>query len=460
MKIKNIILIALFVSPFNLAAQISLTLDDCFRMASENNAEMRNSGLDVQYAKAQKAEAFTYYLPTIKANAVAFHLAEPLFTVTANDLLGRSDMAYNISGYFNTLAQMYGLNTSYSLLHNGYSANVSLMQPIYVGGKIVGNNRLASLGVKVAELQKSITERNSLEDIESRYWKVISLTEKMKVVDGGMELLDSLHKDVASAYHAGLAVRNDMLAVRNEYDNLKAQQSKLRSGIRLAKMDFFNAIGQEYTLLRNTADSSIVYLDDISLVGKLGDNLDDPMTYYYDPSETILNLEESQLLELSVQQHEIQKRIILADALPQIAVGASYGYGQVVGDPKWNGAVYATINIPISDWGKTTHKRKQEETLRLKAVNGKDYLENQLLLQTRQLWENAVSAWNLLDVAKGKVALKAQTLQQVEADYNAGIATSTELMDAQLEHLKTQTELTDAQIEYRIAVNKYLNRKE
>ena len=459
MKIKNILLVMLSAIPLNLTAQINLTLEDCFEMASGNNAGLRNAELDVSSARARKYEAFTYYFPAVKVNAVAFHFAEPLFTVTANDLLGTSDMAYNISSYFNTLAQMYGLNTSYSLLHNGYSANMSLMQPVYVGGKIVNSNRLASLGVKAAELQQSITERNSQEDIESRYWKVISLTEKMKVVDAGMELLDSLQKDVTSAFNAGLAVENDMVAVRNEYNSLKAQQSKLRSGIRLAKMDLFNTIGQKYSLLRNAADSNLVCLDDICLVGELEDDLDDPMAYYYDPSKTILNLEESQLLALSVKQHEVQKKIILADALPQIAVGASYGYGQVVGNPKWNGAVYATLSIPISDWGKTSYKMKQEEILKQKAINDRNYLEEQLILQTRQCWENVVSAWDLLNIAEEDVALKKLVLQQSEADYNAGIITSAQVLKARTDYIEAQTAFSDAQIEYRMAVNKYINRR-
>lgn len=459
MKTKNIILLILFAIPFKLAAQINLTLDDCLELATENNAGLRNAELDILYAKARKSETFTYYFPTVKANAVAFHFAEPLFTLTANDLLGTSDLANDISRYFNMLAQMYGLNTSYSLLHNGYSANLSLMQPIYVGGKIVNSGRLASLGVAAAELQQSITERNTKEDIESRYWKVISLTEKMKVADSGMELLDSLHKDVISAYNAGLAVEKDMIAVRNEYNSLKTQQSRLRSGIRLAKMDLFNTIGQKYSLLRNAADSSLVCLDDISLVGELEDDILEPMAYYYDPSEIIMNLEESQMLALSVKRHELQKKVILADALPQIAVGASYGYGQVVGNPEWNGVVYATINIPISDWGKTSHRMKQEEILKQKAINDRNYLEAQLILQTRQYWESVVSAWDLLNIAEEDVELKRLVLQQSEADYNAGIITYTPLLKAHTDYLEAQTTFSDSQIQYRMAVNKYMNRR-
>ena len=107
MKTKNIILLILFAIPFKLAAQINLTLDDCLELATENNAGLRNAELDILYAKARKSETFTYYFPTVKANAVAFHFAEPLFTLTANDLLGTSDLANDISRYFNMLAQMY-----------------------------------------------------------------------------------------------------------------------------------------------------------------------------------------------------------------------------------------------------------------------------------------------------------------------------------------------------------------
>ena len=455
MKTKWIISLALVCIPAGVSAQVVLTLDDCMALASDSSSEVLNAELDVSYAELKKSEAFTYYFPSVKATVLGFHFAEPLITVSAGDLLGTSPVAADIAWYFDAIAKMFGLNTSYSLLRNGYSANLSLMQPLYAGGKIVNANRLASLGVRASQLKRSMTERDILDKVESRYWQVVVLEEKMELLSAALTMLDSLRKDVSSAFQAGLAVEADMLALRNEITSLKAQQTKLRAGIRMAKMDLFNSIGVEYSFVGGAYAPDI---DDIRLADGLEEGLASPLTYYRDPSSVFMNMEEAQLLELSVRQHEIQKRMALSEALPQVGVGASGGYGRVVGDPKWNGAVFATVSIPLSDWGKTAFKMKQSELLRQKAINDRDYLQRQLVLQLRQYWEEVISAWDELEIAKENVSLKELLETQAAADFRAGIVTMTQLMKAQTDLLESRTSLTDAYATYRAAVAKYLRR--
>ena len=91
-------------------------------------------------------------------------------TIDAGDLLGGSDMANNLLWQFETFAQMNGMNTSYSFIRNGFSAGLSLIQPVYAGGKIVNSNRLALLGVQAAELKQSTASRDNNLEIEQKYW--------------------------------------------------------------------------------------------------------------------------------------------------------------------------------------------------------------------------------------------------------------------------------------------------
>lgn len=70
----------------------------------------------------------------------------------------------------------------------------------------------------------------------------------------------------------------------------------------------------------------------------------------------------------------------------------------------------------------------------------------------------AISFYRISVTAEEDVALKRLVLQQSEADYNAGITASTQLLKAQTDYLEAQTAFSDAQIQYRMAVNKYVNR--
>lgn len=437
---------------------VRLSLDECLEAGGENASMVRNSILDLEYAKAQKSEAFTYYFPTVNASALGFHLSKPLITIDAGDLLGGSDMANNLLWQFETFAQMNGLNTSYSFIRNGFSAGLSLMQPLYAGGKIVNSNRLALLGVQAAELKQSTASRDNNLEIEQKYWTIVSLQDKLETIENGFELLDTLQKDVDAAYRAGLAIERNLLELRQEYNSLKAQRSKLLSGIRLAKMDLFNMVGIRYTVVRMPSEETVPNIDDIVLSDDLPYLLE-PSNYYYDPENALASMSESKLLELSVKSHELQKKIIRADAMPQIGIGATYGYGRLVGVPKLSGGVFASIRIPLSDWGKVSHRMKQEEALKQKAINDREYLESQLILQSRQLWENVISSWDMLEIAEDELELKRIILHQVEMDYEAGMATLTDVLSAQNGLRTAATDLLDAQINYNNSVSRYVAMK-
>ena len=437
---------------------VRLSLDECLKAGGENATMVRNSILDLEYAKAQKSEAFTYYFPTVNASALGFHLSKPLITIDAGDLLGGSDMANNLLWQFETFAQMNGLNTSYSFIRNGFSAGLSLMQPLYAGGKIVNSNRLALLGVQAAELKQSTASRDNNLEIEQKYWTIVSLQDKLETIENGFELLDTLQKDVDAAYRAGLAIERNLLELRQEYNSLKAQRSKLLSGIRLAKMDLFNMVGIRYTVVRMPSEETVPNIDDIVLSDDLPYLLE-PSNYYYDPENALASMSESKLLELSVKSHELQKKIIRADAMPQIGIGATYGYGRLVGVPKLSGGVFASIRIPLSDWGKVSHRMKQEEALKQKAINDREYLESQLILQSRQLWENVISSWDMLEIAEDELELKRIILHQVEMDHEAGMATLTDVLSAQNGLRTAATDLLDAQINYNNSVSRYIAMK-
>ncbi|MBQ9723464.1 MAG: TolC family protein, partial [Bacteroidales bacterium] len=172
MKNKIMTIVLLLGATITTYAQtpVRLSLDECLEAGGENASMVRNSILDLEYAKAQKSEAFTYYFPTVNASALGFHLSKPLVTIDAGDLLGGSDMANNLLWQFETFAQMNGMNTSYSFIRNGFSAGLSLIQPVYAGGKIVNSNRLALLGVQAAELKQSTASRDNNLEIEQKYW--------------------------------------------------------------------------------------------------------------------------------------------------------------------------------------------------------------------------------------------------------------------------------------------------
>lgn len=441
--------LGLFIFGFASAQeQVVLTLGQCKELALQNNVSVRNSRLDVLSAKAQRGEARAEYFPTVALNGMAYYAFDPLLQLNVADMMGESLI---------TALSSMGVSapTPFDMLEDGYSATLSATAPLYAGGRIVNANRLASLGVESARLQNSLTERKSVEEVENDYWQIISLNEKMKTVETLQQLLDTLEKDVNSAVAAGLVTETDRRDLMLKQNELKATKTKLRGGIRVAKMNLCNGIGVEYNPYATAGPDSLPYIDDIILSDELV--LEAPENYWRDENEIMSQREEARLLGLSVEASQLEKKITRGGVLPQLGAGVSYGYGKLLSDGSFNGALYATLKVPITDWVKYSRKLKRQDYEIQKAQNQQEYMDEQLLLQIRQYWLDVTVAWEQTLVAEEGVDVSQRFLSDTRVNYSAGLLPLSEVLEDEATLRQSYDNLADARIAYREALTKYLN---
>ena len=458
MRIRLIYIMVALLMPFMASAQgLTLTLENCKDMALQNDPYVRNAHLDILAARAQKQEVFAEYFPKVSLNSFGFWAKEPMLEVGIYDVMGQNELSDVLNELLVTAGEQFGFSPIYRALDYGYVASVTAVQPLFAGGRIVTGNRLASLGVEAAKLQKEIKLRDNEASVEAGYWQVVSLEEKLSTVRVLGQLLDTLHKDLSSAVQAGLAVMTDLMQLELKQSELKSGLVQLKGGIRLAKMNLLNSIGQDYCLLPANADSLKPFIDDIVFADRLEDLLS-PQEYYVPEEELASGLDENQLLGLSVEAKRMEKRMALGEALPTVGVGASYNYSRVINE-KFNGTVFATVQVPISDWGKVSRKVKRIDYQMQKASNERDYLSSQLLLQIRQLWLGLTVAWDKMMVARETMDVAQKTVDQLTDSYEAGLVPMSELLQAQTILRQSTEAYIDSQIEYSAALTAYQSRK-
>ena len=438
------------------AQELRLTLEECREMALQNNSSAVGAALDLEAARYQKQEAFAEYFPRVSAMGFGFWAFDPLLEIGVKDIFGNNDFSNNLQGLIDSYAPMYGLPTSYSTLSRGYLAGISVMQPLFAGGRIVNGNRLAALGVEAAGLQQEVQRRSTSDEIEGYWWQVVSLQEKRELLAGSKEFVDTLFRDVTAAYEAGLVTEDELLQVKLARNELLSNEVQLDNGLKLAKMNLLNSIGQSYTVISANASEERPYIDSIVLADEVG--LPGPPEAYYADEESIAaSMEETRLLELQVEAAELQKKMALGEALPQLAVGATYGYYDFTGKGDFNGLAFATVQIPISDWGKTSAKMKRLQTQVDKAASQRDYLQSQIILGVRQSWVELNSAWSQYQLALDSEAAAEASFGRVERNYEAGMVTIAELLQSQTSLRQASDKRADALNSYRQALRKWLD---
>ena len=437
--------------------KIYLTLEQCREMALENNADIKNAELDLQAAKAQRQEALAEYFPTVSANAFGFHALDPMIEIGVKDILGNSTAADNLNYIVEQLAPQLGISPTYTTMQHGYMASVSLIQPVFAGGRIVNGNRLAALGVDAASTKKNIVRRTTTEEVEKNYWQIVSLEEKLSTLGSLSAMLDTLQRDVSSACAAGLATESDLLQVELKRNELKSGRLQIENGIRLAKMNMLNSIGMAYTPYPQDNTDSIPCIDDIVLSDTIG-GLNPPMAYYMDEADVAVAQDETRLLDLSVSAKKIERNMVIGEALPEIGIGAPYGYSNFLDRDNLNGAVYVSVKVPISDWGKKARKIQRYDSQIRKAENEKEYLSSQIELQIRQLWFNLETSWQQLQVSRESIATAEASVRKLAAHYRAGLVPLSELLEAQTQLQQCTDNYTDQCIAYRTTLRAYLDR--
>ena len=434
---------------------VVLSLTDCLGIAENNSSDLKNAELDVKAARLQKQEALAEYFPRVSASAMSYYSVRPLLEIGLVDILGSNDFTWNLQEKLDELGEAYGIKISYSGMKWGYAGSVTIMQPIFAGGRIINGNRLAGLGIEAADLQQSIQERKSGEDIRNLWWDITSYEDKFKMLSTVKTDLQRLDRQLKGAISSGLAGAADSLSLNIKIKEVDAGLNKLERGIRLQKMNLLNTIGFDFTIYSHEADSEKPHIDSILFKTDSDMEILSPEHYFRDEEYIVSNMDENRLLQLQIDAKRLEKDMAIGEALPQVGIGAMGGYTYLNDKGKYNAIAFASVQIPISDWGKTARKAQRLDTQIQKARNQKDFLERQLHLQVGKLWLDLTSSYDDLMIAED-IESNAQRLYNVSmANLNAGLASMQDVIQAETEYLDASSKRIEALITYRKAIFAY-----
>ena len=349
MKKRHILSIIFAILCFSVKAQAPiLTLDSCFALAKANNVQLQTNQLEIEKAQQVKAQVFTKYFPQVSISYLAYFAARPIIEYGINDIQD-DDLGAFLSALITTLNDPEGANiglpTEINLMKKGHSVNATAMVPVYAGGRIKNGNQLANLGIEAARLKAEVSERDMLENIESSYYLVAGLQDKVRTVESALALTDSLEHIVNVALKAGLITKSDKLRLALKQNELKAKQMQLGNGIVLASQLLCQQIGIEYPEAGLTLDTA---------------SFSTMSTPVATVQEKFIR-PEHQLLQLQVDAENLRRKLTLGEALPQVGIGGSAVYGNLVRKYKFNAIALAQVSIPLTQWWETSHKLKEHD---------------------------------------------------------------------------------------------------
>ena len=427
--IKYITLITLLFASYTTikADHLEIDRDQCRMMALDASEDIMISQNSVEQARLDKKAAFTAYLPKLSGSATG------IYRTPDSDLSG---MALSMKGV--------------------YVAGLTLTQPIYAGGKIYAANRLASIGQAAAEEQKRMTRMDVIAHADNAYWTYIAVLAKADMVRAYLAQIDTIYVQTKTAFEAGMITQTDLARIDARRSQIIYQLNQVESGVDLCRLALCNIIGV-------SSDSEIIPLDK-EIPCSLPENL----------SADISRRPELNLLQADISAKEQLVKITRADFLPTLGVQAGWsaygnfkmkGYAEApdgsyqpfTSESKGSGwLVMASLSVPIFNWGEGVHKIRKAK---LEVNNADLTLEKNRRLMTieaQQTVNNLLTGYTLIESANIALHQAQMSLDDMKIRYKAGLATLTDMLDAQAQWQTSWSNTIEARTQFQIYITDYL----
>ena len=443
---RTILLLAFVVTVSCMHAQRMLTLEECRNLAIQNNKELQISGEKIKMADNEKKAAFTKYFPQLSANGAYMWNQKDI------NLLDMGALSSSLSSSLGGLAQlpmiqhlMSGVNDMQHLdVQNIWVGNVSLVQPVFMGGKIVNYNQITKFAKQLAESMNNLQLQDLIYKTDETYWQVISLVNKKKLADAYVDLLRKMDSDVTAMIYEGVATEADGLSVKVKLNEAEMAQTKVENGLALTRM----LLAQIYGLSLE---------EDLSLADEKLDNFPVETTQASaDLNEAFMNRNELRSLDLATKIYKRKERIALAEMLPNVALAANY----FVTNPNvFNGFkndfagmfnVGVMVKVSLSGWWEGTYRRNSAKAeTRIKTLEWQDAREK-IELQVNQSVYKVNEAGKKLIASSRNMENAEENLRRANFGFEEGVIPALNLMEAQTAWVSARSSLIDAQIEVKL----------
>lgn len=425
-------------------AQTHLTLEQSKLLALENNAKVKNSGMELSAAHETKKEAYSNYFPKVSATAMGMQALDPLLEIK---MKGGNLPVYdgNPANLGNATQFAYMPDVNMGLFNQMALGYFNVMQPVYAGGKIKTGNQLTELNIDVKQKMLKLSENEVLLKTEQQYWQVIAIQEKQKTLDNYIQFLDKLYNQANTAYQNGVIIKNDVLKVSIKQSELQVNKTQLENAKKLSLMQLCQTIGMEY-------DSNIVLDDHLTY-------LTVPQAYFVSNEKALTNRAEYQLLEKSVEASRLESKLKKGDYMPSLGVGLTgYYLNQFENNQKGalNGVVYASLSVPISDWWGGKHKMRELKYKEKIAENTLKDSKGLLNLQMEKAWIDLNEAHKKIQLIEETLAQTTENLKVNQDSYNNGLIQLSDLLEARALKADTEDKLIEVKSQYKIVTTNYL----
>ena len=465
-----------------LHAQRVLSLDSCRNMAIANNKSLLIAKERMQKAHYDRKAAFTNFLPDFSATGTYMYFSDEISLLNDGQKSALNHMGTSLQQGLTQAAtpiiqhiaqtnpqlaaslqqaiqsgKLDGMSTALNQLgneltdalrtdtRNMWAGAVTLMQPLYMGGKIRAYHRITKFSEALARTQHDAQLQDLILNTDDAYWTVVSLSYKKKMAESFLDLVNRLDGDVEKMIREGVATKADGLTVKVKVNEAEMLLTKVDNGLALSKMVLWQLCGMDL-------DTKFTLTDEDRTDLQVSETVPDDAVqraWTYRP--------ELKSLDWANKIYEDKVRVVRSEMLPSLALTGGY----LVSNPSllngfenkfrgmWN--VGIMLSVPVFHWNEGIYKVKAAKSevniARLQQTEAQEKIE----LQVNQSLFKNTEAQKRLALSEKNMEKAEENLRYADKGFKEGVIPVTNVMEAQTAWLSAQSDRIDAQIDLKLA---------
>ncbi|WP_426278816.1 TolC family protein [Chryseobacterium sp. S-02] len=428
-KINNSVLaLALFVGMANANAQEkkTLTLDEAVQLGIQNSKNLKIDAAKIEEATADLLEAKNRQLPELKVSGSYMYLPnKPNMNIKLPGLSSEGGSSPEIHQV------LYG------------SANLSV--PIYSGGRIKYGIQSAKYLVEASKLTTENDKTAIAYNVAQAYNNLFKANQSIKVLEENLTASQKRDETFLKLENNGVIARNDRLKANLQTSNIELQLLEAKNNYNIANINMDLLLGLPETTEIEVDQNYIEEGEDVK-----------PVDFYVNAAKE--NRKDLQALDKQRQAAALGTKAAKAENLPSIAFTGGYVAADI---PKFL-TIYNAVNVGVgisynlsNIWKENSaYKQSKAREMQLSATN--ELLNDNIKLDVNREYQNT-------DYSKKRIAVFEKSAEQANENYRItknkydnGLATMTELLDADAAQIEANVGVINAKADAALAYRKLL----
>lgn len=435
------ITILLIAWSFPLFGQVKepLSIDRALAIGLEQSKVLKASSMNVEASTAKASEASALLLPSLKLEGGYRKLSDvdPFRVV-----IPFSPTPITLS----------------PVVLDNYTFRLSVQQPLFTGFRLRSSARAVERLAEAAQFDYRADEADLLLNIKTAYWLLSQTLEVKRFVDENVARLEMHVKDTENLLKAGAATRNDLLKIQVQLSTGKLAQIDADNDVRLARMKLNNVLGLPLDrgfLLSSRPGAADTVQDRLGLNGGPEEQEGSVQALV----NRALGLRpDLRSMDYMVEANKAMLSAALGNWWPQVYLTGSYYYNRpnsrylpTRDEFKASWDIGVQFQFDLWNWGATWNQADEARAQLGQAEELYDQMRDNVALDVRNNYLQLQRNRKKIEVAEFAIAQAEENARSTNDKFKNGLATSSDLLDADVALLQSQTNLTGALIEFELS---------